>query len=111
MRAGLLRTRLSILDAGAEIGKLWADVRPPLDAGQASGLREGAQTKIITRPRSDLRPGLVLTGQGYTLVIDAAGDRFAMGKEMHLSCTRLVGTEATYKGSTALKPRSWLTPR
>lgn len=96
MRSGRLRTRLSILEAGIETGKLWADVRPPLEAGEAKGLRESAQTKVIIRPHPGIHPGLILTGQGYTLVVESEGDRLALGKETHLTCTRLIGTTATY---------------
>lgn len=96
MRAGHLRTRLSILDSGIETGKLWADVRPPLESGESKGLRESASTKVIIRPRSGIHPGLILTGQGYTMVVESEGDRLALGKEAHLTCTRLIGTTATY---------------
>jgi len=96
MRAGHLRTRLRILDAGTEVGKVWADVRPPTESGDSKGLRESAPTKVIIRPRSGIRPGLVLTGQGYVLVVEAAGDHLARGRDLHITCTRLIGMQATY---------------
>jgi len=96
MRSGRLRTRLSILEAGTEIGKLWADVRPPLEAGEAKGLKESAQTKVIIRPHPGIHPGQILTSSGYTLVVESEGDRLALGKETHLTCTRLIGMQATY---------------
>lgn len=97
MRAGHLRTRLSILDAGGEVGKLWADVRPPTESGESKGLREAAQTKVIIRPRPGIRPGMILAGREYVLVVEAGGEHLARGRDLHLSCTRLIGATATYR--------------
>ncbi|MBY6102302.1 head-tail adaptor protein [Marinobacter nauticus] len=96
MRSGHLRTRLSILEGGAEVGKVWADVRPPTESGEAKGLRESGSTKVIIRPRPDIRPGQILTGKGYVLVVEAAGDHLARGRDLHITCTRLLGTPGTY---------------
>ncbi len=96
MRAGHLRTRLRILDAGVEIGKVWADVRPPTESGEAKGLRESTSTKVIIRPRPDIRPGLILSGKGYEMVVEAAGDHLARARDLNLTCTRLLGTQSTY---------------
>src|SRR5690606_28411267 len=82
---------LRILSGGVEIGKVWADVRPPLEVGEQKGLREEGRTKIVVRPRPDLRPGLILDGPAGLFVVEGLGDRLARGQEVHLSCTRLVG--------------------
>jgi hypothetical protein len=98
MRAGRMNSRLRILDGdGVELGRIWADVRPPLEVGEQSGLRESGQTKVLVRPRAILRPGLFLEGHGYLFVIDGLGDRLSRRQDLHLSCTRLVGRDGVYR--------------
>ena len=75
---------------------MWADVRPPTESGQSKGLREATSTKVIARPRPDIRPGLILSGSGYVMVVEAAGDHLARGRDLHITCTRLLGTQGTY---------------
>ncbi|KMQ75299.1 head-tail adaptor protein [Marinobacter subterrani] len=97
MRAGLMSSRLRVLDAGTEIGKLWADVRPPLDVSEQTSLRESGQTKILVRPHYTLRPGMLLEGGGQLYVIDGMADRLVKKQDIHLSCTRLLGRPGVYR--------------
>jgi len=98
MRAGRLNTKLFLLDGqtGTALGKLWGDVRPPLEVSEAQGLREAASTKIIIRPRSDIQPGMYLEGRGQLYHIDGEADQLNRRVAQHLSCTRLAGHPGTY---------------
>lgn len=98
MRAGRMNTRLSILDAtGAEVGRVWADVRPPLEVGEQKGLKENGQTKVLVRRHAPLRPGLWLSGGGQLMIINGAGDRLSRHQDIHLTCTRMIGRSGTYR--------------
>lgn len=101
MRAGRMNSRLSVLDsAGNDVGRIWADVRPPLEVGEQKGLREAGQTKVLVRRFAPVQPGFWLSGGDQLMVIDGVADRLSRHQDIHLTCTRLIGSAGTYRRAT-----------